>query len=114
MEKNFKEKFTKATAGLIAACVMLCIPINADGAEENSKHAPEEPSTVEETESSETQGTESETETETDTDAPILRGIFTDSKCYEPTKTDTKQYFSEDFVLKGSFCDNDSGVDKIE
>lgn len=49
-----------------------------------------------------------------DTHAPVLKDICTDSVCYEPTKTDTEQYFAEDFILKGSFCDEDSGVRRIE
>lgn len=49
-----------------------------------------------------------------DKTAPVLRRMFTRSKCYEPTKTDTEQYFSEDFVLEGVFLDDSSGVERVE
>lgn len=49
-----------------------------------------------------------------DTDAPVFSGFSTQSRCYEPTMTKTRQYFAEDLVLKGSFVDNASGVSRIE
>lgn len=49
-----------------------------------------------------------------DMDAPVLAALYSDSDCYEPTKTDTAQYFAEDFVLKGSFEDSGCGLDRIE
>ena len=49
-----------------------------------------------------------------DMDAPVLTALYSDSDCYEPTKTDTVQYFAEDFVLKGSFEDSGCGLDRIE
>lgn len=49
-----------------------------------------------------------------DTDAPMLNALVTESRCYEPARTDTEQYFAEDFILKGSFEDKTSGVDRIE
>lgn len=49
-----------------------------------------------------------------DKTAPLLNEMSTDSVCYEPTRTDTRQYFSEDFVLEGKFRDRDSGISKIE
>lgn len=49
-----------------------------------------------------------------DADAPVLRDFCADNECYEPTKTDTEQYFAENFVLSGAFGDDVSGVDRIE
>lgn len=46
--------------------------------------------------------------------APVLTAFAAGSKCYEPTKTDTEQYFAEDFVLNGTFEDSGSGLDRIE
>lgn len=49
-----------------------------------------------------------------DTDAPVLRSFCTDNKCYEPTGTDTEQYFASDFIIQGTYSDNLSGVVRIE
>ena len=49
-----------------------------------------------------------------DKDAPVLTNLYSESSCYEPTKTDTAQYFAEDFVLKGTFKDVGCGLEKIE
>ena len=49
-----------------------------------------------------------------DRDAPILKTLKTDSRCYEPTQTETQQYYADNFVLQGSFEDMLSGVYKIE
>ena len=45
---------------------------------------------------------------------PEITGFSTDSKCFEPTRTETEQYFAEDFILNGSFSDEGSGVTKVE
>ena len=49
-----------------------------------------------------------------DIEAPELTKLQTQSKCYEPTKTETEQYYAENFILKGSYTDAGSGVYKIE
>lgn len=49
-----------------------------------------------------------------DVEAPVLKAFCADSECHEPTKTDTEQYFAKDFVLKGTFGDDLSGVCRIE
>lgn len=49
-----------------------------------------------------------------DTEAPELTKLQTQSKYYEPTKTETEQYYAENFILKGSYIDATSGVYKIE
>lgn len=49
-----------------------------------------------------------------DTEKPVVSGLMTESKCYEPTRTETEQYYAEDFILEGSFSDNISGVAKVE
>ena len=49
-----------------------------------------------------------------DTEAPKLNEFQTPSICYEPTKTETEQYYAENFILKGSYTDAASGVYKIE
>lgn len=49
-----------------------------------------------------------------DKDAPVLTSLYSESHCYEPTKTDTVQYFAEDFVLKGTFEDAGCGLDRME
>lgn len=49
-----------------------------------------------------------------DIEAPELTKLQTQSKCYEPTKTETEQYYAENFILKGSYTDAASGVSKIE
>jgi len=53
-------------------------------------------------------------EAEVDTKIPVLKSFVEDNKCYEPTKTDTEQYFAEDFVLRGTYQDEGSGIRKIE
>lgn len=52
--------------------------------------------------------------TGSDLEAPVLKDFCADKECYAPTKTDTEQYFAEDFVLKGAFSDDVSGVSRIE
>lgn len=49
-----------------------------------------------------------------DVEAPVLKEFCADNECHEPTKTDTEQYFAKDFVLKGTFGDDLSGVCRIE
>ncbi len=49
-----------------------------------------------------------------DTSAPLLRKFAVESQCFAPTQTETEQYFGQDFVLKGSFSDAESGVRKVE
>lgn len=49
-----------------------------------------------------------------DVEAPVLKAFCADSECYEPTKMDTEQYFAKDFVMKGTFGDDLSGVCRIE
>lgn len=49
-----------------------------------------------------------------DRKAPELASFTVDSVCYEPTKTNTEQYFAEDFVLRGSYRDGESGLSRIE
>lgn len=49
-----------------------------------------------------------------DTQEPVLKDFCADDRCYEPTRTDTEQYFAQDFVLSGTFFDDISGVQRIE
>ena len=49
-----------------------------------------------------------------DTQKPVLTELRADNQCYEPAGTDTEQYFPQDFVLSGTFCDDASGVQRIE
>lgn len=49
-----------------------------------------------------------------DVQGPVVTGLVTDSKCFEPTKTETEQYFAENFILQGSVSDEGSGVAKVE
>lgn len=49
-----------------------------------------------------------------DLEAPVLKDFSADNECYGPTRTDAEQYFAEDFVLKGVFGDDVSGVSRIE
>lgn len=49
-----------------------------------------------------------------DAEAPALMEFAAIGECYEPTRTDTEQYYAEDFVLKGTFSDDISGVCRIE
>ena len=49
-----------------------------------------------------------------DQKAPVLKAFCADNACYEPTRTDTEQYFASDFILKGTYCDDVSGVCRIE
>lgn len=49
-----------------------------------------------------------------DNSAPLLQNFVVESECFAPTKTDTEQYFGQDFVLKGRFVDFASGVKKVE
>ena len=49
-----------------------------------------------------------------DTQAPAIWELTTSSQCYEPTRTETEQYYAEDFVLTGNVADLRSGVEKIE
>ncbi|MDE6915622.1 MAG: hypothetical protein K2P39_02330, partial [Lachnospiraceae bacterium] len=48
-----------------------------------------------------------------DADAPVLEDLLTKGVCYEPTRTDTKQYFAEDFILRGVCRDAVSGVSRV-
>ena len=49
-----------------------------------------------------------------DKEAPVLAALQSDSVCFEQTKTDTLQYYAEDFVLEGTFEDTQSGLGRIE
>lgn len=49
-----------------------------------------------------------------DKEAPVLAALQSDSVCFEQTKTDTLQYYAEDFVLEGTFEDKQSGLGRIE
>lgn len=48
-----------------------------------------------------------------DMEAPLLRNFTVESKCFAPTRTETEQYFGQDFVLKGRFVDFQSGVKRV-
>lgn len=48
-----------------------------------------------------------------DMEAPLLRDFTVESKCFAPTRTETEQYFGQDFVLKGRFVDLQSGVKRV-
>lgn len=45
---------------------------------------------------------------------PEVNRLVTESECYEPTRTETEQYFADDFILKGNVSDEDSGVARVE
>lgn len=49
-----------------------------------------------------------------DVTKPEITGLSTDSKCFEPTRTETEQYFAEDFILDGNVSDAGSGITKVE
>lgn len=49
-----------------------------------------------------------------DKSAPALTEFSVSAECYEPTRTDTEQYFGQDFVLDGRFEDSASGVERVE
>lgn len=49
-----------------------------------------------------------------DQKAPVLLDFTVESRCFAPTKTETEQYFGQDFVLTGRFADFKSGVKKVE
>lgn len=49
-----------------------------------------------------------------DVDAPVSKEFIIDESYFEPTKTETTQYYAQDFVLTGSFEDALSNIRKIE
>ena len=49
-----------------------------------------------------------------DRQAPSIEALATESVCYEPTRTETEQYYADDFVLTGSVSDEGSGLAKVE
>lgn len=49
-----------------------------------------------------------------DKEPPVLTALKPDSPCFEPSKTDTVQYYAEDFVLTGAFEDTQSGLGRLE
>ncbi len=49
-----------------------------------------------------------------DMEAPVLKAFCTDNECHEPESTDTEQYFASDFIIRGTYCDDLSGVVRIE
>lgn len=49
-----------------------------------------------------------------DRTAPVIREIIVDERCFAPTKTKTRQYYAQDFVLCGSVTDSGSGIRTIE
>lgn len=49
-----------------------------------------------------------------DTTAPVISGVTVDERYFAPTKTETRQYYAQDFVLCGSVSDIGSGVKAIE
>ncbi|MCM1183392.1 MAG: Ig-like domain-containing protein [Roseburia sp.] len=49
-----------------------------------------------------------------DSEAPVISAFDVDGNYFAPTKTETEQYYAQDFVLTGSFADSGSGVRAIE
>ena len=49
-----------------------------------------------------------------DKEPPVLTALKPDSPCFEPSKTDTVQYYAEDFALAGAFEDTQSGIGRLE
>lgn len=49
-----------------------------------------------------------------DNTIPIINQFEYSNNYYEPTSSETKQYYSEEFKIKGIICDNSSGIKSVE
>lgn len=49
-----------------------------------------------------------------DKTCPQIQAYTYSTHCYEPASSDKIWYFSSDFKLTGTYCDNASGIDKIQ